>query len=521
MNLRTLVSFLIAGVFLAGCTGGGSGSTPTTASPTSVKIAVTVGSSTSGASIKRRPLYVSPSTTAGYLSINNGAPQALSCSGTPIVCSGSFTVLTGSNTFAAELDDSSKNVLSEGETTVNITPTTTSVFIPTNGVADTDSFSSFSGGGVGTVTIGDADFNEITGTAFDNGPLSVNYASVSCSSSPCASVSPTTITTPGSTSLTITCLHSGSFTLDVTAGAQGSPFSLFGGLGLVYPPFGTNLGSTPTLTCVSGTVTVGSYVIFLTSGTSWQVPSNWNDSINKIEVIGGGGGGGGSGGNTGGGGGGGAYELASNVTLTPGSTVTIAVGSGGSGGTFSGGAAFPGGDTYLCNSMTNCASILGTSVVVGAKGGGLGGPDIGAGGAGGSAASGVGASGFSGGNGGTAINTSAGGGGGAAGKNGAGVAGGNGSGVVGANGGAGDNGAGGTGGNGTQGLSGNASPGGNGTEWQSSPAYGSGGGGGGGGGSGGTGGNGGAYGGGGGGAGFDQPGGGGSGGLIVITYTPM
>ncbi len=33
-------------------------------------------------------------------------------------------------------------------------------------------------------------------------------------------------------------------------------------------------------------------VIFLTSGTSWTVPSDWNNSNNTIEVIGGGGGGG-------------------------------------------------------------------------------------------------------------------------------------------------------------------------------------------------------------------------------------
>ena len=33
-------------------------------------------------------------------------------------------------------------------------------------------------------------------------------------------------------------------------------------------------------------------VIFLTSGTSWTVPSDWNSSNNSIEVIGGGGGGG-------------------------------------------------------------------------------------------------------------------------------------------------------------------------------------------------------------------------------------
>lgn len=46
-------------------------------------------------------------------------------------------------------------------------------------------------------------------------------------------------------------------------------------------------------------------VIFLTSGTSWTVPSDWDSSNNTIEVIGGGGGGrdGSEAGNNAGGGG--------------------------------------------------------------------------------------------------------------------------------------------------------------------------------------------------------------------------
>jgi hypothetical protein len=168
MKLQAFAVFFVSGIFLAGCSGGGGGGTSVTAQQTSVKIAVTVGSSTSGASIfrstasaERKPLYVSPSTTAGYLSINGGTPQALSCSGSPVVCSGTFTVLTGSVVFAAELSDSNKNVLAEGTTTVNVTAGTTSVFLPTNGVAASDSFNGFAGGG--SVTIGDADSNTITG----------------------------------------------------------------------------------------------------------------------------------------------------------------------------------------------------------------------------------------------------------------------------------------------------------------------------------------------------------------------
>src|SRR3954465_10706214 len=79
--------------------------------------------------------------------------------------------------------------------------------------------------------------------------------------------------------------------------------------------------------------------IFLTSGTSWTVPSDWSNSNNTIEAIGAGGGGGGgfldnsgSGGEGAGGGGAGAYSKATNVTLSPGSTVTVAIGAGGGGG---------------------------------------------------------------------------------------------------------------------------------------------------------------------------------------------
>jgi hypothetical protein len=46
-------------------------------------------------------------------------------------------------------------------------------------------------------------------------------------------------------------------------------------------------------------------IVFLTSGTSWTVPNDWNSSNNTIGVIGGGGSGAGTNGGTNGGGGGG------------------------------------------------------------------------------------------------------------------------------------------------------------------------------------------------------------------------
>src|ERR1700756_611559 len=83
--------------------------------------------------------------------------------------------------------------------------------------------------------------------------------------------------------------------------------------------------------------------VILTSGTTWTVPSDWSGG-NTIECIGGGGAGetGSPSPTSGGGGGGGAYSKAVNVTLTPGATVTIAIGTGGTGGEPGG----PGSDSY-------------------------------------------------------------------------------------------------------------------------------------------------------------------------------
>ncbi len=279
--------------------------------------------------------------------------------------------------------------------------------------------------------------------------------------------------------------------------------------------------------------------VFLTSGTSWTVPADWNSSNNTIEVIGGGG----AGEDTNGGG---AYSKATNVTLTPSSSVAYAVGAGGA--VSSGN----GGDTYFCNSASNCASIAGTAVIGGAKGGaGSTGTN---GGAGGAAASGIGAVKYSGGSGGNGNvdSETGGGGGGAGGPNGNGGNGGNGptdwsddyggggggggggtngtngagSGGDGGNnylgsGGATSNGGNGTNGGGGGGNCGDGGSGGAGTEWDATHGSGAGGGGGGFCGGGSTGGNGGGYGGGGGGGGESVSAGGAGGqGLIVVTYAP-
>lgn len=268
------------------------------------------------------------------------------------------------------------------------------------------------------------------------------------------------------------------------------------------------------------------YTVFLTSGSTWTVPNDWNDNDNTIEVIGGGGGGangtagsGGSGGAGGAGGGGGGYSSATNLDLTPGNSVDISVGSSGSVGN-------AGGDTFFngttCGGSTVCAT--GGGAASGSTGG-----------SGGTASVGTGVSGGTGGGGGSASNGGGGGGGGAgaggpnaAGNNGTAGSGGSGnSGGAGGGGGQGDGTSGGSGGSGGTAPAGNGGNGGNGTEWDAT--HGSGGGAGGGGGqdrnasSVGNAGTAGQYGGGGGGGGR---GGSGSGagsagvqGLIVITYT--
>jgi hypothetical protein len=243
------------------------------------------------------------------------------------------------------------------------------------------------------------------------------------------------------------------------------------------PPAGVTIGG------------CGPQVVFLTSGTSWTVPSDWNNSNNTIECIGGGGAGQFTGLGAGGGGGGG-YAKKSNLTLTPGASIGFQVGAGGS---LSGAA---GTATWFSSPSAVYADFgKGGTTSAGGSGGVANVGDVVA-------------------NGGNGAKT---GGGGAAGPNGKGVIGGS------TTGGNGDNGSGGNGGTGGGGAGAVGNPGDPGTEYTSTlgATAGSGGGGGGGGPAGGSrGGVGGLYGGGGGGGGAAGAGGHGAAGLIVITYTP-
>jgi hypothetical protein len=78
------------------------------------------------------------------------------------------------------------------------------------------------------------------------------------------------------------------------------------------------------------------YVISLTSTTSWTIPEDWNSSDNTIHLIGGGGGAPGSrtyqGAGGGSGGGGGGYSQITNYSSSPGTVVSVTVGAGGTAG---------------------------------------------------------------------------------------------------------------------------------------------------------------------------------------------
>lgn len=221
-------------------------------------------------------------------------------------------------------------------------------------------------------------------------------------------------------------------------------------------------------------------VIFLTSGTTWTVPSDWS-STNKIECWGAGSGGSGrpsnSGGLGAGGGGGGAYGSISNVSAATlggtGASLSIGVGTSGTAGTAgataNGGV---GGDTWFNASSLANAATQGVTKACGAQGGQAPGAGVAGnayqGGVGGASASSTGTTKFSGGNGasGTNFGSDVGGGGGAAGLSGAGgngVANANAGGAGGGGGGGGDNGANATAGtNPTGATGGNSGPGGTG-----------------------------------------------------------
>lgn len=111
-------------------------------------------------------------------------------------------------------------------------------------------------------------------------------------------------------------------------------------------------------------------VIFITAGSSWTVPDDWNSAANTIECIGAGGGGYGAT-TASAGGGGGAYSRISNLDLTPGTVIKYSVGAGGPGNSQT----VNGGDTWFNGTGLSSASVSaqgGTTYWISGAGGSFG-----------------------------------------------------------------------------------------------------------------------------------------------------
>jgi len=147
----------------------------------------------------------------------------------------------------------------------------------------------------------------------------------------------------------------------------------------------TNGGNNSGIAFISGLSTA--YI--LTSGTTWTVPANWNNSNNTIHLIGAGGGGatGASSGNNraaGGGGGGGGYRVVTNQSLTPGASVPYTIGTSAAG--------TAGGNTTFNTVNVAGGGGAGTATTTPTSAGGAGGTGTVAGGTGGAGAFGTAAS---------------------------------------------------------------------------------------------------------------------------------
>ncbi|HTW84873.1 MAG TPA: hypothetical protein VMD91_12440 [Candidatus Sulfotelmatobacter sp.] len=261
-----LLASSLAAALLAACSGApsGSSSSPSATAPMAaqrVQVTLTIKAPATTSFAKKRPAFVGTATTGGYARVDTAAPIALNCTGSaPAVCTATFDVLTGTHTFAGELNDTNNNVLSEGSTTADITTGSPNVSLTPLGVASTVNFdqtiTASGNGGTGTITaIGDADGDVISGTAFDNPALTVvqtGGGGVVTIGQPAIDTSP-----GGSGAFTVTCTTAGTFTLGVTAGTQNTLFGDWSGVtpSLVYPATAaalTGANGTVSSTCVQG-----------------------------------------------------------------------------------------------------------------------------------------------------------------------------------------------------------------------------------------------------------------------------
>lgn len=137
--------------------------------------------------------------------------------------------------------------------------------------------------------------------------------------------------------------------------------------------------------------------IFITSGTSWTVPADWNSAANTIEALGAG-----AGGSTGGllGGGGGAWAKVTNFSATPGASIPVSIGVAGAINTSGTDTQFNSSATLLAKAgLVNGIGGPTTTSVGSSKFAGGGSTSFGGGGAAGPNGAGVGSTGTAGGNG--------------------------------------------------------------------------------------------------------------------------
>lgn len=287
-------------------------------------------------------------------------------------------------------------------------------------------------GGAGALTITGANtFSNITNTYSTTGATTITFSAdqtFTTWSAVGASGSLLTInsnTAGTSRTLTITNRTTGIDYLDIRdITANLAPVTFYAG---ANSRLGNNVLGVSARTPVSG-----EFIYVLASGTSWTVPSNWDSANNEIHLFAGGGSGAGAAINTGtnqkssgGGGGGGGYTKVTNLTLTPGASVSYAIGSGGAQpATFDGNGNAGGNTTFNSGAYTTTGGGGGQVTITSSTGGTAGTGSTNNGGAGG-----VGAQ--------TSTDWTAqgvggGGGGGAGGPNGVGKTGGNGNGGTGA-----------------------------------------------------------------------------------------
>jgi hypothetical protein len=272
MNLRTLVPVTLTAFALAACSGGSGGGsvvgsnsiTPQSPALASGTLSVSLPVSNS-ASTARKPAFISSSTTNATLYINGTLSSRIGCTAT---CTFSWTSISGSQTFAAEIDDG-HNVLGEGSHayTLNVGNNSALTALTVNGVVSTmggwsnPETAISTTGESGTFTISDFDSNAITNAgsslAFDNGSptFTTNYpliGSVTISSSLTPTVSGTAY------AYSVACLTGQTGTFNIV-GTTGSPSldvsvtNLTANGSLAYPG-STITGTVYTYTCTSGVI---------------------------------------------------------------------------------------------------------------------------------------------------------------------------------------------------------------------------------------------------------------------------